>query len=236
MLIDPRKWLMFPDSPLVFDHFFITLLRSGLPAQSSRSQIQHCASSLLGRSQRVSVLNTVLGKLGLSKSGVGKLGPSPIWWQIRPHTFWGPVCHFLTNWAQAFGPWKMLVWQNGPRQIVPLYHEYICIGYTAKNWRTSVQSNFHWYWTYFANNWENICLLEVSVCPYGPGWRYVRCLEYVLTYVCLYYVSVGKAYSRMCNALCIFSEKKNTFHNTNIFQLRHIYPPIVGRTYSITTK
>ena len=38
----------------------------------------------------------VLGKLG-----PGRLGPSPIWRQIGPRTFWGPICHFLANWAPA---------------------------------------------------------------------------------------------------------------------------------------
>ena len=50
----------------------------------------------------------VLGTLGSSK-----LGPSPIWRQTGPHTFW---CR------GKLGPWKMLVrkigpWQIGPRQI-----------------------------------------------------------------------------------------------------------------------
>ena len=36
-----------------------------------------------------------LGKLGPGRLGPGKLGPSPIWRQIGPHTFWGPICHFL---------------------------------------------------------------------------------------------------------------------------------------------
>ena len=43
----------------------------------------------------------VPGKLGPGRLGPGKLGPSPIWRQIGPRTFWGPICHFLANWAPA---------------------------------------------------------------------------------------------------------------------------------------
>ena len=58
----------------------------------------------------------VLGKLGPGRLGPGKLGPSPIWRQIGPRTFWGPICHFLANRAPAdWAPW----WQIGPRQIGP---------------------------------------------------------------------------------------------------------------------
>ena len=59
---------------------------------------------------------TVLGKLGPGRLGPGKLGPAPIWRQIGPRTFWGPICHFLANRAPAdWAPWR----QIGPRQIGP---------------------------------------------------------------------------------------------------------------------
>ena len=49
-----------------------------------------------------------------------KLGPSLIWWQIGPSTFWGPVCHFFGKLSpRKLDPWKMLVWQ-----IWPLYYKY----------------------------------------------------------------------------------------------------------------
>ena len=41
-------------------------------------------------------------------NGSRQIGPR----QIGPRTFWGPICHFLANWA----PWR----QIGPRQIGPL--------------------------------------------------------------------------------------------------------------------
>ena len=52
----------------------------------------------------------VQGKLGPSKSSPSKLGPSLIWRQIGPHTFW---CR------GKLGPWKMLLLQIGPWQIGP---------------------------------------------------------------------------------------------------------------------
>ena len=62
------------------------------------------------------------GKLGPGKLGPGKLGPSPIWRQIGPRTFWGPICHFLANRAPAdWAPWRQIgPRQIGPRQIGPL--------------------------------------------------------------------------------------------------------------------
>ena len=64
----------------------------------------------------------VLGKLGPGRLGPGKLGPSPIWRQIGPRTFWGPICHFLANRAPAdWAPWRQIgPRQIGPRQIGPL--------------------------------------------------------------------------------------------------------------------
>ena len=73
--------------------------------------------------------------------------------QIRPRQI-GPLANLVAKWTPHFlgpslplfgklGPWKMLVWQIGPRQIGPqqigprqiwpLYHKYICIRYTAKD-------------------------------------------------------------------------------------------------------
>ena len=77
---------------------------------------------LLGSSFSVthSGLQAVLGKLGPGRLGPGKLGPSPIWRQIGPRTFWGPICHFLANRAPAdWAPW---------RQIGPLGN------FVAANW------------------------------------------------------------------------------------------------------
>ena len=110
-----------PDSPLVFDHFFITLLRSGLPAQSSRSQIQHCVSSLLGRSQRVSSECTKCGsrQIGPRQIRPWQIGP----WQIGSHTFGG---HFLDPGAQFAAP----IFSRGP-----IYRGSICwgpIGHSTK--------------------------------------------------------------------------------------------------------
>ena len=53
---------------------------------------------------------------------LGKLGPSSIWRQTRPRTFWGPICHFLANCALAnWAPWRQIgPRQIGPRQIGPL--------------------------------------------------------------------------------------------------------------------
>ena len=67
-------------------------------------------------------LEPVLGKLGPGRLGPGKLGPSPIWRQIGPRTFWGPICHFLANRAPAdWAPWRQIgPRQIGPRQIGPL--------------------------------------------------------------------------------------------------------------------
>ena len=64
----------------------------------------------------------VLGKLGPGRLGPGKLGPAPIWRQIGPRTFWGPICHFLANRAPAdWAPWRQIgPRQIGPRQIGPL--------------------------------------------------------------------------------------------------------------------
>ena len=36
-----------------------------------------------------------------------------------------------------------------------------------------------WYWTYSANNWGDICLLEVSLHPLGAGFENMHSLEYV---------------------------------------------------------
>ena len=73
---------------------------------------------------------------------LGKLGPSPIWWQIGPRTFWGPICHCLANWApwqqigpRQIGPRQIGPRHNGPQQIGPLGGKlvsciiYIFIGY-----------------------------------------------------------------------------------------------------------
>ena len=64
----------------------------------------------------------VLGKLGPGILGPGRLGPAPIWRQIGPRTFWGPICHFLANRAPAdWAPWRQIgPRQIGPRQIGPL--------------------------------------------------------------------------------------------------------------------
>ena len=68
------------------------------------------------------LITVVLGKLGPGRLGPGKLGPSPIWRQIGPRTFWGPICHFLANRAPAdWAPWRQIgPRQIGPRQIGPL--------------------------------------------------------------------------------------------------------------------
>ena len=115
----------------------------------------------------------VLGKLGPGRLGPGKLGPSPIWRQIGPRTFWGPICHFLANRAPAdWAPWRQIgPRQIGPRQIGPLVGR---LGPLAANWAPWRQIGpqqieprqigplfyIHLYWIYSANNWENICQLN----------------------------------------------------------------------------
>ena len=79
-----------------------------MPSSISPNSIHRC---------KLVVIVMVLGKLG-----PGKLGPSPIWRQIGPRTFWGPICHFLANRAPAdWAPWRQIgPRQIGPRQIGPL--------------------------------------------------------------------------------------------------------------------
>ena len=116
---------------------------------------------------------------------------------------WAP--HFLGPSVSLFGKlgrWKMLVWQIEPRQLGPLYHKYICIGYTAKTEEYISLELIHWYRTYYANNWGDICLLEVSPCLFGVGWGYVHwigkySLEYVFSKINIFQVKI-----------CIFLKKK----------------------------
>ena len=42
---------------------------------------------------------------------LGKLGPSPLYGQIGPRTFWGLICRFLANWAPV--NWAPENWAPG---------------------------------------------------------------------------------------------------------------------------
>ena len=102
------------------------------PTNNQSSQHYRVSSKIFGTFDW-SDEKTVQGKLG-----PGTLGPSPIWRQIGPRTFWGPICHFLANRAPAdWAPWR----QIGPRQIGPL----VCrFGPWAANWAPANRAPANW--------------------------------------------------------------------------------------------
>ena len=47
---------------------------------------------------------------------LGKLGPSPLYGQFGPRTFWGLICRFLANWAPVnWAPGKLARSEEGWR-------------------------------------------------------------------------------------------------------------------------
>ena len=66
------------------------------------------------------VRGAIIGKEKFTFEVLGKLGPAPIWRHIGPHTFWGPICRFLANWAPANQEPGSRPRQIGHRQIEPL--------------------------------------------------------------------------------------------------------------------
>ena len=105
------------------------------------------------------------------KSGPGKLGPSPIWRRIRPHTLW--CC---ANWAPGAANLAHLekVLDYGVKlqcsfifciQIWQIL-TFLCVLGNISQLNLYMVSNSIvsvWYRTYSANNLWDICLLEVSV-------------------------------------------------------------------------
>ena len=90
--------------------------------------------------------------------------------------------------------------------------------YSAKNWGYILiwdifcqqLADIFWYWIYSANNWEIYVNYGVFVRPSGAGLQIVHLLEYVM---------------------CIFLKKEA--YSATLHPPIDIYPPIVGRIYSI---
>ena len=49
--------------------------------------------------------------------------------------------------------------------------------------------SIYWYWTFSTNNWEDLCLLEVSLRPLDAGMGNVHYFEYVHTFILEYFPS-----------------------------------------------
>ena len=92
--------------PLFFVFIFLLKEKKGKPIIA----IIHCCcrgaqlSHKFSKIPQLEVDETCIWHPGvLGKLGPGKSGPSLIWRQIGPRTFWGPICHFFDK----YGPGEL---------------------------------------------------------------------------------------------------------------------------------
>ena len=102
---------------------------------------------------------------------------APSSWQI------GPLADLVANWLRNFlGPSLPLFGTLGPGKLGPSIRNIFVLDVLPMIEEYLSVELIYCYWTYFANNWEDICLLEVSVCHLGAGNMLIVIGTFQLTY------------------------------------------------------